>query len=84
MLRHQPGPMDHQAGAQARGRSNPKATKTGLQPHLSLSLDATGAAVLTYTSGKKQSPGCARRGPRETQSLVTSRVLYAQTPQGTL
>ena len=24
--------MDHQAGAQARGRSNPKARKTGLQP----------------------------------------------------
>ena len=32
-LRHQPGPMDHQAGAQARGRSNPKARKTGPQPH---------------------------------------------------
>ena len=25
--------MDHQVGAQARGRSNPKARKTGLQPH---------------------------------------------------
>ena len=32
-LRHQPGPKDHQAGAQARGRSNPKARKTGPQPH---------------------------------------------------
>ena len=32
-LMHQPGPMDHQAGAQARGRSNPKARKTGPQPH---------------------------------------------------
>ena len=30
---YQPGPMDHQAGAQARGRSNPKARKTGPQPH---------------------------------------------------
>ena len=33
-LRHQPGPKDHQAGAQARGRSKPKARKTGPQPHL--------------------------------------------------
>ena len=32
-LRHQPRPMDHIAGAQARGRSNPKARKTGPQPH---------------------------------------------------
>ena len=32
-LRHQPGPMDHQAVAQARGLSNPKARKTGPQPH---------------------------------------------------
>ena len=32
MLRHQPGPMDNQAGAQAKGRSNPKARKTGPQP----------------------------------------------------
>ena len=32
-LRHQPGPKDPRAGAQARGRSNPKARKTGLQPH---------------------------------------------------
>ena len=32
-LRHQPGPMDHQAGAQARGRSNPKVRKTGPQSH---------------------------------------------------
>ena len=32
-LSHQPGSMDHQAGAQARGRSNPKARKTGPQPH---------------------------------------------------
>ena len=31
-LWHQPGPMDHQAGAQARGRSNPKVRKTGPQP----------------------------------------------------
>ena len=32
-LMHQPGPTDHQAGVQARGRSNSKARKTGPQPH---------------------------------------------------
>ena len=32
-LKHQPGPMDHQAGAQARDRSNPKVRKTGPQPY---------------------------------------------------
>ena len=32
-LRHQPGPMDHLAGAQARGHSHPKARKTRTQPH---------------------------------------------------
>ena len=31
-LRHQLGLKDHQAGAQARGRSNPKARKTGPLP----------------------------------------------------
>ena len=32
-LRHQPGPKDHRAGAEARGRQQSKARKTGPQPH---------------------------------------------------
>ena len=43
-VRHQPGPMGHQAGEHARGRSNPKARKTRT---IATSLDATGATALT-------------------------------------
>ena len=32
-VRHQPRPTDHRAGAEARGRQQSKARKTGLQPH---------------------------------------------------
>ena len=54
-LRHQPRHKDHPAYRNLeRGRQG--------QRHLCLSLDASGAGCRDYKSGRRQSPGSARRG----------------------
>ena len=61
-LRSQPGREDHQAYRYSKGSGATESEEDRADATLCLSLEASGAGCRDYKSGRRQSPGSARRG----------------------